>query len=216
MTETSSYATYNPDQRFGSVGKALPYFDVQIGDADGKALSDGQVGEIMVREKEPGLLLAGYYNNPDATRGALRGGWLYTGDLGRRDEDGYFYFLGRKKDSVRRRGENISAWEVESVLNDHPDVEECALIGVSSDIGDEDLKIVIKPVANRKPDPAVIATWCADRMPYFQVPRYFAFVDNFEKTPTERIKKEKLSRSTTDCWDREKARAAQKEKSMLE
>lgn len=203
MTETSSYATFNTFRKVGSIGKPLPYFAVQVGDEEGRQVPPGVIGEIMVKEKEKSLLLQGYYRNPEATSAALHNGWLHTGDLGRYDEDGFFYFLGRKKDSVRRRGENISAWEVERVINDHPDVVESALIAVESDVGDEDLKIVIKPVAGVKPDPSQIAAWCADRMPYFQVPRYFAFVDDFLKTPTERIKKETLSRSTQDCWDRE-------------
>jgi crotonobetaine/carnitine-CoA ligase len=206
MTETSSYATYNPERRLGSIGRELPYFTVRIGDDEGRPVAAGTIGEIMVREKEPGLLLPSYYDNPEATASALRDGWLHTGDLGRADADGYFYFLGRKKDSVRRRGENISAWEVERVINDHPEIVESALIAVKSDVGDEDLKIVIKPVAGRKPDPRQIAEWCVDRMPYFQIPRYFAFVEDFLKTPTERIKKELLSRATDDCWDREARR----------
>lgn len=203
MTETSSFATYNVGGKVGSIGKPLPYFDVRIGDEEGNPVPPGTVGEIMVREKEKGLLLSGYYKNPEATAAARKGEWLCTGDLGRCDEEGFFYFLGRKKDSVRRRGENISAWEVERVINDHPDVVESALIAVASDVGDEDLKIVIKLVNGRRPDPARIAEWCSQRMPYFQVPRYFAFTEDFLKTPTERIKKEVLSRSIDDCWDRE-------------
>jgi len=113
---------------------------VQLVDDADLATPVGEVGELRVRGREPGVLVPRYYNNPEATAGALRGEWLYTGDLARQDEDGYFYFLGRKKDSLRRRGENVSAWEVERVFNDHPDVEECALIGVKNELADEDLK----------------------------------------------------------------------------
>jgi crotonobetaine/carnitine-CoA ligase len=119
------------------------------------------------------------------------------------DEEGFLYFRGRTKDCVRRGGENISAWEVERVINKHPDVEESALVGVKTDIGLDDLKIFIKTGPGRsQPNPAELIEWCEGRMPKFQVPRYVAFIDSFDKTPSQRIKKEGLSRSTTDCWDR--------------
>jgi carnitine-CoA ligase len=205
MTESSSIVTVNTDGKVGSVGKPLPYFEVDITDDFGESLGPDSTGEIVVREKEPGLILRGYFRNPAATESALRDGRLYTGDLGRYDEDGYIYFMGRKKDSVRRRGENVSAWEVERIINEHPDVEESALVGVPSEVGDEDLKIFITPAPERRPDPLVILQWCEERMAYYQVPRYVAFVESFEKTPTERIRKEKLTKSTDDCFDREMA-----------
>lgn len=205
MTETSSIATINRERRVGSAGKALPYFEVLVVDEDGNETAPGQVGEIIVREREPGLLLSGYYNNEEATRNALRDGWLHTGDLGSTDEDGFLYFIGRKKDSIRRLGENISAWEVESVLNDHPAIEESALVPVRNELGDEDLKVFIKLAEGAKEDPEGIVRWCGGRMPHYQIPRYVAFVSEFTRTPTERIKKEHLSRAVDDCWDRERA-----------
>jgi hypothetical protein len=99
----------------------------------------------------------------------------------------------------------VSAWEVERIVNEHPDVEESALVGVPSEVGDEDLKIFITPATERRPDPMVILQWCEERMAYYQVPRYVAFVESFEKTPTERIRKEKLPKTTDDCFDREMA-----------
>jgi len=205
MTECSSLTTVNVAAKVGSVGTPLPYFDVRILDEEGRPLPSGQLGEIVVRERVPGVITAGYFRNDEATHAALPGdGWFHTGDLGSYDEEGFYYFKGRKKDSVRRRGENISAWEVERVVNEHPGVEESALVGVKTDVGEDDLKIFIKPVPTRpRLDPAEFVRWCEERMPYFQVPRYVAFINEFEKTPSQRIKKEQLPRSTDDCWDRE-------------
>ena len=151
-----------------------------------------------------GLITPGYFRNLAATTAALRDGWLVTGDLARADEDGFLYYCGRKTDSVRYRGENISAWEVERIINEHPDVEESALVGVQTDVGEQDLKIFVELAPGREPDPEALLRWCLERMPRFQLPRYVAYVDEFEKTPTLRIRKEPLSRSTVDCWDRER------------
>jgi crotonobetaine/carnitine-CoA ligase len=105
---------------------------------------------------------------------------------------------------VRRRGENISAWEVERVVNEHPDVELSALVGVASDLGEMDLKIIVKPVPGRELEPAALIAWCESRMPQFQIPRYVGITSAFDMTPTQRIRKELLSRLTDDCWDRER------------
>ena len=205
LTEASGFTTVNTSGKVGSIGKPYPYFDVQIVDDDGLPLKAGLSGEILVREKEPGLITRGYLKNPEATAAALQGGWLHTGDLGRYDTEGDFYYLGRKKDSIRRRGENISAWEVESVLNSHPDITESAVIGVDAEIGEQELKAFIVCAAATPVHPLAIIKWCEPRMPYFQIPRYVTFVDGFQKTPTERIRKETLSHDTKDCWDLEKS-----------
>jgi crotonobetaine/carnitine-CoA ligase len=199
MTESSSLTTVNTARKVGSVGTPLPYFDVRIDEA---------TGEILVRGRDPGLITDGYFRNPEATKEALPGdGWLHTGDLGAADGDGFFSFRGRIKDSVRHRGENVSAWEVERVVNEHPDVLESALVGVPSEIGEEDLKLFVRLKPDRATDPRDLVRWCESRMAYFAVPRYIAFVDEFEKTASERIKKGALSRSTDDCWDRDASSA---------
>jgi crotonobetaine/carnitine-CoA ligase len=203
MTETSSFSTINPEGKLGSVGPAVPYFEVEIVDDAGHALPSGQVGEIRVRGREAGVLVQRYYNNPEATAAALRDGWLYTGDLARMDEEGHVFYIGRKKDSLRRRGENISAWEVERVFNQHPGVEECALIGVRNELADEDLKLFVKPRHTGLTAEALVE-WAQPRMAAFQIPRFVAFVDRFQKTPTERIQKQFLSKAIDDCWDRGK------------
>ncbi len=203
LTEASGFSTINKSEKIGSIGKAYPYFEVKIVDDEGKPLDPGQIGEIVIREKEPGLITQGYLENPESTANAFRGGWLYTGDLGCYDEEGDFYYKGRKKDSIRRRGENISAWEVERVLNSHPKIQESAVIGVDADVGEQELKAFIKCAAGSTLEPLEIIKWCESLLPYYQIPRYVTFVAFFEKTPTERIRKENLPKETTDCWDLE-------------
>ncbi len=205
MTEASSFTTVNLEGRVGSIGTPLAYFEVKIVDGDGRSLPPRRVGEIVQRAREPGVIMTGYFKNPEATRAALRDGWLHTGDLGSCDEDGFFYFAGRKKDSVRRRGENVSAWEVERIVNLHPAVEESAVIGVPSEMGEDDIKLFVKPAAGKVVDPLALIRFCEQHLAYFQVPRYVEVIDVFPKTPTERIRKEELSRSVERSWDLEKS-----------
>jgi crotonobetaine/carnitine-CoA ligase len=207
MTEASSFTTLNTEDKLGSVGKPLPYFEVRIADDDGRFLGPEQRGEIWVKEKVPGVIMTGYFDNPAATAGALKDGWLRTGDLGYTDDEGFFYFAGRKKDSLRRRGENISAWEVERVLNEHPAVAESAVIGVDNEIADQDLKAFLRLKPGERLGAAELVQWCEPRMAAFQIPRFIAFIEDFPKTPTERIRKELLPRTTQDCFDRERSRS---------
>lgn len=202
MTETSSFSTINPGGRragkLGSIGNAVDYFRIEVVDDSGQPCVPGQAGEIRVAESEHGVLTTGYYANPEATAGSLRDGWLYTGDLAHMDEDGFLTYHGRKKDSLRRRGENISAWEVERVVNDHPEVSESALIGVKNELSDEDLKLFVRRIDGSMLDGATLLAWCGERMARFQVPRFIRFVDEFRKTPTQRIQKQFLSTSIDD------------------
>lgn len=207
MTETSSFSVINTTGKIGSIGKAIDFFKVEIVDENGVALAPGEIGEIRVAEIEPGTITTGYFRNPEKTAEAIRNGWLYTGDLGRQDEEGYIYFLGRKKDSLRRRGENISAWEVEQVVNAHPKVEESALIGVVNELQDEDLKLFIKLKPEVEDfDCSAFVEWCKQRMAAFQVPRFIEVVEKFSLTPTHRIQKQTLSQSVEGCWDSEAGR----------
>ena len=201
MTEASSFTTLNTDEKIGSIGKPLPYFEVRIAADDGRFLGPGEKGEIWVKERVPGVIMTGYFGNPEASASALRDGWLRTGDLGYSDDEGFYYFAGRKKDSLRRRGENISAWEVERVLNEHPAVAECAVIGVDNEIADQDIKAFLRLKPGERLDALDLIKWCEPRMALFQLPRYVAFIEDFPKTPTERIRKELLSRATDACFD---------------
>jgi crotonobetaine/carnitine-CoA ligase len=176
---------------------------VRIADENGAALGTDRMGEILVREKRPGFVMAGYFRNPQATAGALKGGWMHTGDLGSVDARGNYHYLGRKKDSLRRRGENVSAWEVERVLLTHPGVEECAVVGVDTDVGEQDIKAYVKTAPGSKSDPLDLIKWCEPRLGYFQIPRYIEFVTGFEKTPTERVRKDTLAKTAGAAWDLE-------------
>lgn len=212
MTETSSFSTINPEGskagKLGSIGTGVDYYKVEVVDEVGNPTAPGVPGEIRVAEREPGVLTVGYYANPEATAAALRGGWLYTGDLAHVDEDGFITYHGRTKDSLRRRGENISAWEVERVINDHPEVAECALIGVVNELGDEDLKIFVQRIEGSALSAEDLLAWSAERMARFQVPRFVRFVEEFRKTPTQRIQKQFLSNSIDDFdYDAEAHRA---------
>ena len=199
MTEASSLTSINVDARFGSVGRPAPWFEVRIAADDGAPLGPGARGEILVREREPGLITPGYFRDRQATARAIRDGWLHTGDLGYLDAEGYLHFCGRSKDCVRHRGENVSAWEVERVVERLDGVEECAVIGVASEVGEEDIKLFVKPSHGAVLDPDTVFAWCAQRLAGYQVPRYLAVVDGFEKTSTQRIRKETLPRTTGDC-----------------
>ena len=203
MTETSCFTTLNQSGKVGSIGKPYPYFEIQIVADNGRPVANGHTGEIALKEKEPGLIVEHYWGKPNGSRNALKNGWFHTGDLARCDDDGDFFYLGRKQDSFRRRGENVSAWEIERVLNTHPDIEESAAVGVKSEVGEHDLKVFIKCVSGKVLSALDIIKWCEPRMPYFQIPRYIQFVDGFKKTPTQRIIKASLSIDKQDCWDLE-------------
>jgi crotonobetaine/carnitine-CoA ligase len=177
----------------------LPYFSIRLLDEEARDVPAGEAGEIVVRGKRP------EYTSVSLNRASTTtaDGWIRTGDLGRFDSSGYLFFAGRKSDSLRRRGENVSAWEVERVVAGHPEVEECALIGVPSGLGDDDLKIFVRRRPGSALDPLGLVRWCEDKMPYFQIPRYVALVEELPKTPTQRVRKGELPRTTDDCWDLE-------------
>lgn len=207
LSEMTTFVTANIGGPVGSIGKPLSYFDIRLIDDEGRDVPAGTPGEIIIRNRVPGLQFLGYYRDEEATRNATRDGWFCTGDLARRDAEGYMYFGGRKKDSLRRRGINISAWEVERVIAGHPAVEECALVGVPSELGDDELKIFVRLKAGAALDAAELVAWSRDRLPHFQVPRFVAFIDEFPKTPTLRIRKMELSRATHGVWDAEASHA---------
>ena len=148
-------------------------------DDDGKDLPAGQTGELWA--KTP-ILMQGYYRDPEQTAAAFHDGWFPTGDLVRRDADGYFYFVARKKDIIRRRGENISGAEIDRVVGDHPAVVQCAAIAVPSELGEDEILVAI--VA--KPGVAVtardIADWCRERLAAIKRPRYVVFVESLPVT----------------------------------
>ena len=202
MTETSSITTYNDSGVVGSVGRPVPWFDVALMGPSGVPVPLGDRGEIVVRTSHPGAITRGYLSNSEATAHALRGDTFYTGDLGSFDADGNMYFHGRMSDSVRVRGENVSAVEVEQVAAKHPAVEDCAMIGVSADIGEQEIKLFVKPKPGFSLLPKELSDWLAGRLAPFQNPRYIVMVDEFERTASQRIMKHRLAALPADTWDR--------------
>lgn len=201
MTEASSMTTVNYDGVVGSVGKPLLWFKIHLQAEDGRPTPQGSRGEIVVRCIEAGAIFPGYLNDPRATAQALRQGALYTGDIGSLDSSGNLFFHGRMTESVRCRGENVSAWEVEHIAATHPAVEDCAMIGVAAEIGEQDIKLFVKPRAGCVIDATALSAWLSSRLAPYQRPRYIAVVAEFERTPSQRIIKPKLSRARDDSWD---------------
>ena len=196
------------NRRRGSCGKVLDeYFEVKLFDDDDNEVATGEIGEIVVRPKMPYIMMTEYYNMPDKTLEAYRNLWFHTGDYAKKDADEFFYFVDRKKDAIRRRGENISSFEVEKVINTHPSVMESAVFAVPSELGEDEVMtaVVLKPDMDESP--AELIEFCNDRMAHFAVPRYVDFVSELPKTPTNRIEKYRMRQVgiTETTWDREKA-----------
>jgi carnitine-CoA ligase len=185
------------ERRPGSMGKprhhpdpAVPRTEAKIVDDDGNDVPPGTHGELLLRNA---AMMVGYFNDPERTAEALDpDGWLHTGDNAWKDSDGFFYFLDRKKDIVRRRGENISSLEVERIIEQHPDVLEAAVVGVPSELTDEDVLAYVVPRPGTDLRPEEIAEWCAGRLAPFKTPRFVEFIRQMPKTPTSKIQKAKL------------------------
>jgi crotonobetaine/carnitine-CoA ligase len=198
------YTPQHEPRRTGSCGKPLGPWQVRLVDEDGFEVAPGTPGELLVRSEEPSVLMDGYWGMPEATLCAFRDQWFHTGDLLTRDADGWFYFVGRRKDIVRRRGENIAAMEVEIGLETHPEVLACAVVGVPSDLTEEDVLacVVLRPGSTLTPQ--ALTHWCMQRMPRFMVPRYLRFMDALPMTPTDKVEKFRLRElGTSGAWDRE-------------
>ena len=176
-----------------------------VGD-DGVPVPNGQPGEITIRNP---ATMPGYWRNAAETAASLRDGWLFTGDLGWRDDDNYLYFVDRKKDVIRRRGENISSQEVEDVIKRHEGVLDCAIIAVPSELGEDEVKAYVTPRPGATVEPADVVYWCAEHLAYFKVPRYIEVRDALPRTPSLRVRKDVLRQEradlTADCFDREAA-----------
>jgi len=184
--------------------KQIPGFgfvnEMRVVDENDQEVPRGTVGEIVI--KNPAVM-KGYYKDPELTSQVIRDGWLHTGDRAWMDEDRYFFFADRKKDVIRRRGENVSSIEVENVIHAHPKVLESAVIGVPSEFQDDEVKayVILRP--NETLDPLDLIKWCKDRLAYFKVPRFIEFRTEFPRTPTLRVQKYKLreEQESRDCFD---------------
>jgi crotonobetaine/carnitine-CoA ligase len=210
MTELSCPISTGWDEKLlarGSVGRLRPGYDVRLVDDVDRPVPTGEIGEIVVRSDEPWRLMAGYWGMDGKTVEAWRNLWFHTGDLGRVDADGAFYFVDRKKDAIRRRGENISSLELEAEILEHEDVAETAVVGVPSEVGEEDVKAFVVPASGDFAPQGLIA-FLEDRVPAFMVPRYVVVVDALPKTPTEKVRKTELKSWPVDerTWERPESR----------
>jgi crotonobetaine/carnitine-CoA ligase len=189
--------------KVGTVGvPAAGRFEARIVGKDGRELSNGQRGEIAIKPADPGDMMSGYYRDPESTAAALRSdGWYHTGDLGVRDAEGYYVYAGRLKDCIRRRGENIAAFEIERVVNGLPGVLESAAVGVPSEVGEEDVKLCVVPRPESELQPHQVWAHCRARLPSFMVPRWIQIRTALPKTATERVRKPDLvAEGRVGCW----------------
>jgi carnitine-CoA ligase len=194
-------------RRRGSSGKPRGWAEFCIVDENDQELPRGQVGQILLRPLEPYSFMLEYFGKPEQTLKAWRNLWFHTGDLGRMDEEGYLYFVGRMAHWIRHKGENVTAFEVEQVITSHPAVADCAVVGVPSEMGEEDIKacVQLKEGIDRL-EPLEIVRHCEERIAFFKVPRYVEFVDSFPRSAAKNeIERHKLrERGIGNAWDREK------------
>ncbi len=201
------YEPLDEPRRPGSCGRAVPQYDVRIFNEDDVELPAGEVGEIVVRPLEPHLITDGYLNMPDETAVAARNLWWHTGDLASQDPDGHIYFVGRKNDSIRRRGENISAFEVEEVLKAHVDVLDAAAFPVPSELTEDDVMVALVPRPGHTIRIDELLEYCGQHMAPYMVPRYVDVLDDLPRTPTAKVAKQLLiERGTTSAtFDRDRS-----------
>jgi len=198
MTETMGPPIINPfdgERRNMSMGRPAPGYTSRLVDESGRPVARGEIGQIVV-QGEPGLsLMKGYYKNPEATAGTLRGGWLWSGDNARQDDDGYYHFVDRAKDMIKRAGENVAASEVEAVIREHPGVFDCAVIGVPDEMRDEAILAVVVPRGEEEGRPPAALTedevigWCRERLAGFRVPQFVRFRAELPRTSVGKIRK---------------------------
>jgi crotonobetaine/carnitine-CoA ligase len=190
----------------GNAGMRNEDFDVRIVDDDDIELPVGEAGEIIVRPRHPNIMFDGYWNRPEETLKVMRNMWLHTGDIGRFDENGFLFFVDRKKDYMRRRGENISSYELENTFKKHPAVKDVAIHAVFAEAEDE-VKATIVLHDNATISEPEMCAWCVERVPYFAVPRFIEFRDDLPRNPVGRVLKYELRDEgcTPSTWDREAA-----------
>ena len=203
---------FDGPRKIGSIG--LParhprhpdgFVRARVVDDDGNVLPPGATGELLVNTR---IAMLQYFRDAGQTRLAFDGDWLRTGDLARHDEEGYFYFVARKKDIIRRRGENISGAELDRVLGSHPDILEAAAIGVPAPLGDEDIMAVLVSRSDPPPTPQAILDWCARHLAAMKLPRYLVYADALPHTASQRVAKFQLRQDASllaRAYDREAA-----------
>lgn len=176
----------------GSCGRVSDEWEVRLADDHGDEVSVGQTGELLLRPRHPHRIMLGYLNKPEVTTAAWRDLWFHTGDLARRDEAGNYFYVGRTKEMIRRRGQNISSWELETIVSTFPAVGDVAALPHPSEIGDDDVRVVVSAARPGALDLDELRDFCQRRLPAFMVPRYLELRDELPKTPSGRIEKYKL------------------------
>jgi len=193
------------DRKPGTLGKGIEELEIKIFDDYDNELPHGSVGEIVCRPKLPFIMMAGYYKQPEATVNTWRNLWFHTGDFGLIDAEGYIHFVDRKKDAIRRRGENISSQELEQIIGSHPKIAETVAVPVPSELGEDEVKVIIRLNAGETLKPEELLDFCQPKMAYFMVPRFIEFVEDFPRSELGRVKKNELKTISDKTWDREKA-----------
>lgn len=192
MTETGGWVSGSPrgEHKPGTNGRVRDDMEVSIFGTDDRPVPTGTRGEIVVRPRQPDVILAGYYNKPDQMVASVRNLWFHTGDIGSIDEDGFLCFHGRSKELIRRGGEMVAPVSIEEKLRDMPGVEDCAVVGVPDDIMGEEIKVVV--VRSNEMEPASIRTFLEDKLPRALLPRYVEFTNHIPRTESEKILRREL------------------------
>ncbi len=208
MTEISIPIISAPNPTVaGTCGRQRDGAEVRVVDDNDYEVPHGTAGELILRMDQPWTIAHGYWRDPEATARAWRNGWFHTGDAFRRDEHGNFYFVDRLKDTIRRRGENISSFEVEAEVLAHPAVREAAAVAVPSALSESEVLVVLSLLPGATLDPADLIAFLRPRLPYFMIPRFVRIVPDLPKTPTQKIEKHVLRGQGLEAgvWDREEA-----------
>jgi carnitine-CoA ligase len=206
MTETSYLLYYPYPQRvLGSTGCAHEDWDIELVDDHDVPVPVGQSGELVARPRKPYLIMQGYHNKPQATLDAWRNLWFHTGDMLRCDADGNYFYIDRKKERIRRRGENVSSSEVERGVSAHPAIAECVVIAHAAGAGEDDIRLVAVLKAGSALAPAELHAWLRERLPKFMLPRYIEFVATLPRTGTNKVEKTRLVQQGlgAGAWDAE-------------
>ena len=203
MTEADPITHPYPDVEppDGSCGLAGRDFEISILGPDDRPLGPGNLGEIAVRPLAPGVMALGYESDHDAFRHAFRSNWFHTGDLGTMDEAGFLHFKGRLGNYIRRRGENVSVAEIEEILAGHEAVSECAAVAVPSEVGEDEIKLVVVPTADGAITPSELHAFAESRMAAFMAPRYIEFVDALPRGELGKVKLAELKKLGAHVWD---------------
>jgi crotonobetaine/carnitine-CoA ligase len=208
MTEVNVPIVSEPNPSvIGTCGRQRPGNELRIVDEHDREVPVGSVGELIVRSDAPWALNSGYNRNPEATANAWRNGWFHTGDAFRRDADGNYFFVDRMKDAIRRRGENISSFEVEAEILAHPGIRECAVVAVPNEMSEDDVLAIVAPAPGERLDPMELLEFLRPRLAHFMLPRYIRVLADLPRTPTQKVEKYVLRQQglTPDTWDREEA-----------